>query len=74
MAQERPVMAPVPLVTDDGTIKTPTIDLPFSSLASAEAREALRQATAEQFADRDRHCDSAQEFGRQASPPVRANR
>lgn len=34
-------MAPIPTVDDDGTIKTPSFDLPFSSLASPEARAAF---------------------------------
>lgn len=41
VAQDRPVMAPLPPVTDDGAIKTPEFDLPFSSLASPEARDAF---------------------------------
>lgn len=38
-AQERPIMAPVPPVKADGTITTPSFELPYSSLASPEARE-----------------------------------
>jgi acetyl esterase/lipase len=40
-AQDLPAMAPVPPVQDDGTIRTPSFDLPFSSLASPEARRAF---------------------------------
>lgn len=42
-AQQRPAMAPLPAVSDDGTITTPSFELPFSSLASAEARAAFVQ-------------------------------
>jgi len=41
VAQNPPIMAPVPMVQDDGSIQTPTFELPFSSLASPEARAAF---------------------------------
>ena len=42
-AQSIPGMPPLPPVKDDGSIATPSFDLPFSSYASAEAKDAFVQ-------------------------------
>lgn len=41
LAAQRPAVAPVPPVKDDGTVTTPSFDFPFSSFASQEARTAF---------------------------------
>lgn len=41
MAADPPAVAPTPPVKDDGTITTPSFDLPFSSYASPEAQAAF---------------------------------
>src|SRR5258708_9490239 len=41
LAQDRSGVAPAPSVSENGTVTTPSFQLPFSSLASAEARAAF---------------------------------
>ncbi len=40
-AQQRPLVAPIPFVSDSGAVTVPSFALPFSSFASAEARAAF---------------------------------